>query len=61
MSCTMVVESIGIEDEGRKKIEVEKKRSTLLLFPNIKCKTRENSNFLTNGKMVISIENPEFF
>ena len=26
-----------------------------------KCKTRENSNFLKNGKIVISAENPEFF
>ena len=25
------------------------------------CKTRENSNFLKKGKIVISIENPEFF
>ena len=25
------------------------------------CKTRENSNFLKKGKMVISAENPEFF
>ena len=25
------------------------------------CKTRENSNFLKNGKIVISAENPEFF
>ena len=24
------------------------------------CKTRENSDFLKNGKMVISAENPEF-
>ena len=24
------------------------------------CKTRENSNFLKKGKMVISVENPEF-
>ena len=24
------------------------------------CKTRENSNFLKKGKMVISAENPEF-
>ena len=25
------------------------------------CKTRENSNFLKNGKIVISAENPKFF
>ena len=25
------------------------------------CKTRENSNFLRKGKIVISIKNPEFF
>ena len=25
------------------------------------CKTRENSNLLKNGKIVISAENPEFF
>ena len=25
------------------------------------CKTREDSNFMKNGKMVISIENPKFF
>ena len=24
------------------------------------CKTRENSNFLKKGEMVISVENPEF-
>ena len=24
------------------------------------CKTRENSNFLKNGKIVISAENPDF-
>ena len=27
----------------------------------VDCKTRENSNFLKNGKIVISAENPEFF
>ena len=25
------------------------------------CKTRENSNFLKKGKIVISIKNPKFF
>ena len=25
------------------------------------CKTRENSNFLKTGKIVISVENPKFF
>ena len=25
------------------------------------CKTRENSNFLKNGKILILAENPEFF
>ena len=25
------------------------------------CKTRENSIFMRNGKMVISVENPKFF
>ena len=32
-----------------------------ILLMGEECKTRENSNFLKNGKMVISIENPEFF
>ena len=32
-----------------------------ILLKGEECKTRENSNFLKNGKMVISIENLEFF
>ena len=31
-----------------------------ILLRRGECKTRENSNFLKNGKMVISTENPEF-
>ena len=33
---------------------------TKLFLRRGECKTRENSNFLKKGKMVISAENPEF-
>ena len=31
-----------------------------ILFKEGECKTRENSNFLKNGKMVISVKFPNF-
>ena len=34
---------------------------TKLFLTRGECKTRENSNFLKKGKMVISAESPKFF
>ena len=33
----------------------------LLFFLKLNCNTRENSNFIRNGKTVILVEDPEFF
>ena len=46
-----------------KSVNYQSKSGLIFPFNTIKrlCKTRENSNFLKKGKIVISAENPEFF